>query len=74
MKYTVLFYLGKEEKMKRLFQVLLSLLLILCLFCPITALADTGGSGISMVAGAAWAQAQTQTIGILVTKVYVLLW
>jgi hypothetical protein len=41
----VLFYLGKEEKMKRLFQVLLSLLLILCLFCPITALADTGGSG-----------------------------
>lgn len=31
--------------MKKLFQILLSLLLILCLFCPITAFADTGGSG-----------------------------
>ena len=31
--------------MKKLFQISLSLLLILCLFCPITAFADTGGSG-----------------------------
>jgi hypothetical protein len=45
LKDTVLFYLGKEEQMKRLFQILFSLLLALCLFCPMTALADTGGSG-----------------------------
>lgn len=31
--------------MKKLFHILLSLLLVLCLFCPITAFADTGGSG-----------------------------
>lgn len=31
--------------MKKLFQISLSLLIILCLFCPITAFADTGGSG-----------------------------
>jgi len=31
--------------MKKLLQISLSLLLVLCLFCPITAFADTGGSG-----------------------------
>ena len=43
---TVPFYLQKQEvRMKKLLLRALPLFLIFCLLCPMTAFADTGGSG-----------------------------
>ena len=46
LKDTVPFYLQKQEvRMKNLLLRVLPLFLIFCLLCPMTAFADTGGSG-----------------------------
>jgi hypothetical protein len=45
LKDTVLLFCPKEDAMKNLLKSIFSLLMVVCLLCPMTAFASTGGSG-----------------------------